>query len=180
MRLRTLVTLAILAVAMGGAYYAVEMRGREAREEAARAERRLVNFDPARVREIAIEKPDERIVVKAYGAGWRITAPVDEAADDSVVDGLLSFVRGLEKVRSLDGVRDLATVGLDRPTMTLGFGVEDGERLTLLLGGPNPARTGIYAAIAGAPAVFLAPARLGAELGKSPYLAELRDRTILA
>src|SRR5207249_5911827 len=61
----------------------------------------------------------------------------------------------------------------------LGLGLENGETLTLLLGGPNPVHTGVYAAIEGAPLVFLAPALLVAELGKTPYVEELRDKTIL-
>src|SRR5207244_3967345 len=136
------------------------------------------SFDPARVREITIDKPGERVVVRRTGGRWQIAAPVDEAADEAVVEGLLSFVRRLEKVRALDGLGDLRTVGLDPPAARVGLGLESGERLTLLLGGPNPVRTGIYAAVEGAPLVFLAPLVLGAELAKTPYARELRDRTI--
>ncbi len=171
--------LALVAVLVGGAYYWFDVRGREAREAAARVERRLVDFDPERVREITIDTGGEQVIVRAGAHGWRITAPVDERADLPVVEGLLSFIQGLDKVRSLDGLGDLAAVGLDRPAARLGLALDGGERLTLLVGGPNPARTGVYAAVEGVPAIFLAPSSLGAELAKRPYVDELRDRAIL-
>ena len=177
--IRPILVLAMLAGLLGGGYYAIDVRGRAARQQAAVAERRVVNFEPARVRQITIDKPAERVVLRGEGDRWRILAPVDAAADERAVEGLLSFVGRLEKVRSLDGLSELRTVGLDTPAMKLGLSLDTGETLTLLLGGPNPARTGIYAAIEGAPLVFLAPSRLGAELAKTPYVDELRVKTIL-
>ncbi len=178
-RVRSLLILAVLAALLGGAYYVFEVRGREARQQALLALRRVLSFDPAQVREITIEKPAERVVVRGLGDRWRIVAPVDEAADETVVEGLLSFVRRLEKVRLLDGVSDLKAVGLDTPAARLALGLRSGETLTLLLGGPNPVHTGVYAVVEGAPLVFLAPTRLATELGKSPYVEELRDKSIL-
>jgi uncharacterized protein DUF4340 len=179
MRARSLLVLAVLTAVLGGAYYRWDVAGREAREQALGAERRVMNFDPAQVREVTIEKTGERVVVRGEGDRWRIVAPVDELADETVIDGLLSFVRSLEKVRSLQGLSELRTVGLDAPTARLTLGLAGGERLALIVGGPNPVRTGVYAAVEGAPLVFLAPTRLAAELGKTPYVDELRDKAIL-
>jgi hypothetical protein len=178
-RARSLLVLGVLTALLGGAYYRWDVAGREAREQALAAERRVMNFDPAQVREITIEKTGERVVVQGEGDRWRIVAPVNEPADETVIDGLLSFVRALEKVRSLQGLSELQTVGLDAPAARLTLGLAGGERLALIVGGPNPVRTGVYAAVEGAPLVFLAPARLGAELGKTPYVDELRDKVIL-
>ncbi len=180
MRLRTTIVLAVLTALLGGAYYLVEVRGREARQRGLLVERRVMSFDAARVREITIDKPGERVVLSREESRWRIVAPVDEPADETVVEGLLSFVGRLEKVRSLDAFSDLGTVGLDAPAVKLVLGLENGETLSLLLGGPNPVRTGVYASVEGAPLVFLAPTRLAAELGKTPYVEELRDKTILS
>jgi Domain of unknown function (DUF4340) len=178
-RARGLLVLAALTALLGGAYYRWDVAGREAREQALRAERRVMNFDPAQVREVTIEKTGERVVVRGEGDRWRIVAPVDEPADETVIDGLLSYVRSLEKVRSLQGLSELRTVGLDAPTARLTLGLAGGEHLTLIVGRPNPVRTGVYAAVEGAPLVFLAPTRLAAELGKTPYVEELRDKAIL-
>jgi hypothetical protein len=177
--IRAIAALAVAAALLGGGYYLIDVRGRAAREQALRVERRVVYFDPARVRQIAIDKPGERVALRGGGGAWRIVSPIEELADPQVVEGLLSFVGRLEKVRSLDGVSDLAAVGLDRPAATLALTADDGETLTLLLGGPNPVKTGVYAVVQGAPLVFLAPARLADELGKTPYVDELRDRAIL-
>lgn len=178
-RIRTILILAALLLLLGGGYYLFEVRGREARERAQAAERRVVNFDPAEVREITLDKRGERVLARIENGRWRIVAPVEAAADEATVEGLLAFVRRLEKVHTLDGLSDLAAVGLDVPEARLGLGLAGGETLTLLLGGPNPARTGIYAAVEGAPLVFLAPTRLGTELAKTPYVDQLRDRSIL-
>jgi hypothetical protein len=180
MRVRATLALAVLAALLGGTYYVYEVRGRGARDEALRAERRLMSFDPARVRQISVESREERIVLRGEGDRWRIVAPVDEAADERVVEGLLAFVRQLEKVRALDGFHEWRAVGLDTPVVKLGLTLDTGETLTLRLGGENPVRTGVYAAVEGAPLVFLAPKRLAAELQKTPYLEQLRDKTILA
>jgi Domain of unknown function (DUF4340) len=178
-RLRTIIVLSALAALLGGGYYLFDVRGGAEREQARLAERRVVSFDPARVREITIEKPGERIVVRRDGSRWGILNPAAEGADEAVVEGLLDFIRRLEKVRSLDGISDLRAVGLETPAVRLILGLDSGETLTLALGGPNPVRTGVYAAVEGAPLVFLAPARLATELGKTPYLDQLRDKTIL-
>lgn len=179
MRRWTLVLLVGLLGVLAAGYYVLDVRGRDARERQQAAERRVVDFDAAAVRELAIEKRGERVVARLEDGRWRIVAPVEDRADETTVQGLLAFVRQLEKVRTLDGLSDLATVGLDAPETRLTLGLKTGEALTLLLGGPNPARTGIYAAVEGVPVVFLAPSRLATELAKSPYVNELRDRTIL-
>ena len=179
MRVRTTVVLVVLALAAGGLWFASE-RSRLAREVADAAERRIVSFDPAAVREIVVEKAGERVVVRADGRGWRIVAPEDAPADGPTVEGLLAFVRRLEKVRTLDGDGDLAEFGLAAPPLRLGVVLAGGQRLNVLLGNPNPALTGVYAKLADAPVVFLAPIELARELARSPYVEEIRDRTLFA
>jgi hypothetical protein len=180
MRVTGTIVLGAVALLLAGGYYVLEVRGREAREAARAAERRLVQFDPAGVREIEIDTRAERVLVRAGAGGWRLVAPAEGPADGPTVEGLLDFVRRLEKVRTLEGAADLAGLGLDAPAARLRLTLGGGETLALRLGGPNPARTGIYAMVEGTALVFLAPARLGTELAKTPYADELRDRTILA
>jgi hypothetical protein len=73
-----------------------------------------------------------------------------------------------------------AEFGLAEPVVRVRLGLADGRTLGLRLGSPNPAGTGVYAAVDGMAAVFLAPLDLARELSRSPYVAELRDRTLLA
>jgi hypothetical protein len=171
--------LLIFAVLAGGAYWFLEVRGREARETARLAERAVVDFDPETVREVTVETRAERVVVRAESGRWRIVAPEAAAADGPTIEGLLAFVRRLAKVRTLDGAADLGEFGLDDPTTRLSLGLRDGRRLTLLLADGNPMATGVYAKLDGAPLVFLAPRELAQELAKRPYLEQLRDKTIL-
>jgi hypothetical protein len=180
MRRRTTLVLLVLVLLAGSSYYVLDVRGRETREAARLAEQRVLDFDPGTVTEITVDKRGERVVVRAEQGRWRIVSPEAGAADATTVDGLLAFVRRLEKVRTLDGADDLGELGLVDPAVRLGLGLRDGQRLTLLLAGPNPAGTGVYAKLDGAPLIFLAPAELARELAKTPYLEQLRDKRILA
>ena len=179
MRGRATITLLALAVLAGVGYWVLEVRGRDAREAARRAEQAVVHFDPEAVREVVVETRGERVVVRGEAGRWRIAAPEETAADGPTVEGLLAFVGRLTKVRALDGPADLHELGLDDPAARLTLGLRDGRRLTLSLAGANPTATGVYAKLDGTPLVFLAPRELAQELGKRPYLEQLRDRTIL-
>lgn len=170
--------LALLALVAVGTWLVSE-RARLAHEAAEAAERRVVSFDPEAVREIVVEKPGERVVARLDSGRWRLTAPDEMLADGPTIQGLLAFVRRVEKVRVLGTVGDLREYGLDAPRVRLRLVARDGQALSLALAGPNPTRTGIYASVDDAPVVFLAPGELATELGKSPYIEQLRDRAIL-
>jgi hypothetical protein len=179
MPLRTTLVLAVLGALLGSGYYVYEIRGRAARDAASAAEHRVLEFDPAAVREVTIVKRGERVVVRADGARWQITEPEPGVADAQTVQGLLAFVHRLEKVRALDGAMPaLATYGLAEPAVRLRFRLRDGAPLTLRLGDPNPAATGVYAHVDGAAGIFLAPIALARELSKTPYVDEIRDKTV--
>ncbi len=180
MRARATVVLLVLAVLAAGGYWLVEVRGRAAREAARHAEEAVVRFDPDAVREVSVETGGERVVVRGTAGRWRIVLPEDTAADAATVEGLLAFVRRLTKVRAVEGAGDVREFGLDAPASRLTLVLRDDRRLTLLLAGDNPALTGVYAKLEDAPLIFLAPRELARELGKRPYLEQLRDRTILA
>jgi hypothetical protein len=57
---------------------------------------------------------------------WRIVAPEEGPADGPTVDGLLAFVRRLEKERVLEGAADLSTYGLDDPPVRLRLELDGG------------------------------------------------------
>src|SRR5581483_146464 len=136
---------ALAAVALTYVLYE-EYRYRPA-EAVREAERRVVDFDPAAVREITIETPGERVVVRATPAGWRLIDPAAGSADGRAVEGLLAFVRRLEKVRSVGTPADLRAYGLAEPRVRLALVLDTGAALTLRLGDSNPAGTGVYAAL---------------------------------
>ena len=180
MRVRATVVLLVLAVLAAGGYWWLEIRDRAAREAARRAEQAVVQFDPEMVREVIVETGGERVVVRGEPGHWRVVAPEDTTADAATVEGLLAFVGRLTKVRAVEGAGDAREFGLDTPASRLTLAFRDGRRLTLLLAGDNPAATGVYAKLDDAPLIFLAPRELARELGKRPYVEQLRDKTILA
>ncbi len=179
MRFRTTLILAV-AVLLGAGYYAYDARESTRREAAEQAERRVVAFAPEDVREVAVDKPGERVLLRGDGGRWRIAVPEDAAADAPTVEGLLAFIRRLDKIRTVGRVAaDLGDFGLAPPAARLTLGLRDGRRLTLLVGRPNPESTGVYAKLEGGTLLFLAPFELGKELARTPYVDEVRDRRIL-
>lgn len=181
LRTRTTLILAGIALVLGAWYYEFEVRGLAAREATRAAERRVLDFETEKVRGITIEKPGERLVVRGEAGRWHVVAPERAAADAATIEGLLAFLRRLERVRTLDGMAgNLREFGLDAPAIRLLLDFQNGDVGVLVLGGRNPAGTGVYARVEGSPTIFLAPERLAIELAKSPYLDEVRARTLLA
>ncbi len=169
--------LAILA-GLAAFYYFYEVKGREAKEW----ERRVLAFEEERVEEIVVAKKGDRAVVRRQGQHWQLVEPVQALGDPKAVEGLLYYLRHLRKERELGREAGALTeFGLDNPFASLSLKLRGRPgRLTLHLGERSRLGEWVYARYEGAPTVFLAPARLREELGKTPYAYELRDKTLLA
>lgn len=76
--------------------------------------------------------------VRDKGAKWQITAPKRVRTDDSVVNGLLTTIMGLEKQKARDLGRDLAKYGLDKPDTVITL-TQNGQEYALLLGSTGAA-----------------------------------------
>ena len=65
-------------------------------------EKRILNFDRASVRRIAVSWPGARVVIERSDAGWQMVAPVRAAADEDTVERLLSSLSVLRAAAFVD------------------------------------------------------------------------------
>lgn len=91
-------------------------------------DKRVLDFDRDAVDKISLSWPDGGVELRRAGEGWRVQAPVDDEADLSTVDRLLSDLAFMRA----EGFEDLPQpddhTGLDRPALVvelrLGVGME--------------------------------------------------------
>jgi len=172
---RRIVVLLVAVLALGGYlyFYEVPQAKREAQKE------KLVAVDKDAISGIDLVYPDREIALAKGDKGWRLTKPVDAAADDTAVTSLLGSLAGAEVQKTIDELpADLGPFGLDKPTVTV--------RLTLKSGEVPPIAVGKNTAIGGKTyvrkddekKVYLITSSLGFALNKQAK--DLRDKQLLA
>jgi hypothetical protein len=95
---------------------------------------RVLDFDRARVKGIALASPDGQIVLARADEGWRIAQPVDAKADADAVEGLLSDLQYLRADEFVDAPAPDAQLGLAAPWLAAELTPESGEPLRLAVG----------------------------------------------
>jgi hypothetical protein len=168
----------IVLVALASFVYFYEIRGREAREEAERVEGLLLDFDADEVASLDLETEEGSIELAREDDRWRILQPYALDADDAAVNSLLSQLESASQERLVvEEAEDLAPFGLDAPPVKVGLVLEDGERLSLKVGGGTPVGYNVYVMRDDEPGVYMTPAALKDNLDKS--LFDLRNKNVL-
>src|SRR5512147_2333375 len=98
MRLRNTLILALLLLGLGAYLYFVESK--QIAEEAKKT--KLVDFNPDDVTALTLTYPDREIVLEKSDGVWRLTKPVQTAADDITVKNLLRAIADAEVKKTLD------------------------------------------------------------------------------
>lgn len=154
---RTTWVLAAIALAMLVFIVVVEQHSLSTGELESRRGQVLDRFVRARVTELTLVRGDETIahLVRDEGAeetldtfdvgSWRVTEPVEGAADSDAVDALLQACEVASARRTLERVSasDRAQFGLAEPRFTLTFRVAD-EVHTLRVGGDDSTVDGTF------------------------------------
>jgi len=78
-------------------------------------DRRILEFDEAKVQRLTVSWPEARVVLERTDAGWRMTEPVDSPADADTIDGLLSSLSFLRAADFVDAPGSDAEMGFDPP-----------------------------------------------------------------
>jgi len=150
------------------------------RELADLRERKVLRFDRSSIAAIEVGWPDGEVALERVpdGAGWRITRPIEEPADDTTVDQLLSNLSYLRADDFVDEPADDETLGLDEPALRVRLATgpdADGEDASFRLevgaerDGKRPVRSG-------EPSLYLVPAQ---RLGDFPRsLGAYRDKEL--
>jgi hypothetical protein len=101
---------------------------------------RVLDFDRAQVKGIALQSADGHVVLERGEGGWRIAAPVEAKADADAVEGLLSDLQYLRADEFVDAPADDAKLGLASPWLAVELTPESGEPIRLGVGGKHEDR----------------------------------------
>ncbi len=86
----------------------------------------------------------ERVRAVRQENGWRLTAPIEAAAQAGSVEAAVSQVTALSVVTRVEGLNP-AEAGLESPTYTLTVEFSNGQTLTAWIGDVTPIGNGYYA-----------------------------------
>ncbi len=198
MKPRTVLVLALVVAALAAFLWFVE-RDLPSSEELAERARKVLPVEADEVRALAVEWDGRAVRLErapAPGAGgggdagddgeddapsgeWRLTEPLRARADRAAVDGLLTALTGLDKIRTLEDAdpAELTRLGLEPPRGRVTLVTGEGER-TLLVGAEVPASENVLVSLAGAPEVWVTPRSFTARLDKEP--GDWRSKEVLA
>ena len=183
MRWRSLGLLGLLLALVVVAYYALERKDAPSGSDA----NRLFHAEEKDVEAISITRGDTLIVLKREGdlsagqaGGWRLTEPVQAAADSTEVASLLHTLLDTKEERRIEEApANPADYGLEHPSIHLRLTLKGGKTLpALLLGDLNPNGRSVYTRRADQPAVFLVTVMVRLRTDKKPD--DFRDKTLLA
>ncbi|HEY3122082.1 MAG TPA: DUF4340 domain-containing protein, partial [Vicinamibacteria bacterium] len=174
---KTYLAVAVLA-GLGSYIYFVESKEEEKPEK---PKEKVFQLDSAKdkVKEVTLAPGGEEIRLVKEGQGWRMTAPVNVAADPTEADALVTSLQGLELDEVVaESPSSLAEYGLDKPKNTVSVQVQGASGpLKLLVGDKTPDGNSLYAKVPSRPRVFTIPSYVEASFSKKPF--DLRDRSVL-
>lgn len=177
-----LLVAAIVLAALSGVLYWSNHRktAKSAVSSAAEASPKVLEIKPADVIGIKISKKgaEDLALSKNASRQWQITAPKPLPADQDAVSSLLSTLSPLNSERLVEEKAvDLSLYGLAKPAAEISITEKDKKSENLLLGDDTPAGSGVYAAVAGSPRVFIIASYNKSSLDKTSN--DLRDKRLL-
>jgi len=174
MRLRNTLILALLLVGLGAYLYFVESKqiAQEAKKE------KLVDLNADDVSAITLTYPDREIVLTKTDAGWRLSKPVDAAADDITVKNLIRAITDAEVKKTIDEPpQDLAQFGLTQPAATIAITAKGQALPALKVGKTTAVSFSTYVQRADQPKIYLTGSAF--HTGMDKQVKDLRDKKIV-
>jgi len=96
--MKTLIYFIILA-ALGSYVYFYEIKGGEERDKIAELEEQLFYFEKDSVVAIEIRSIFSQFKFSKTDDGWKINKPVETGGDKNTIDGLITTLHNLKKIR---------------------------------------------------------------------------------
>lgn len=174
MRLRSTLLLAIVFAAIGGYVYFVEF------DKAAQEEKKKTLFDVSAddISEITLTYSDHEIALTKTDGAWNLTRPVQSKADETAAKNLARAIAECEFKKTLDDAgADLATYGLQSPTVTVKVVAKGKELPQVKVGKNTPIGYNTYVQLSDSPKILLAAAAF--EAGMKKEVNDLRDKQIV-
>lgn len=144
-------------------------------------QKNLVSLDPAMVTRLVVRRArmtPGTLEFARTGDTWRLTKPIDAAADRYAVEGVLNDVKSLKGSEALEEAQAFSRYKLDQPGFTVVVYTGSGSGDTVYLSKPNPGKDEAYASSSRLPFTFRLPgAWVLQNLGKG--LDDYRERVLL-
>ncbi|MBA3831907.1 MAG: DUF4340 domain-containing protein [Chthoniobacterales bacterium] len=181
MRLRTTLLLLILAVALGvwiKYFESTKPNTAETKRQAGN----VISLDREKLEGIVIQNGDERIELHRQNGKWRLTAPVQDQADATAVDNLISDLETWQKFAIIPGKGDpkvdkasLAEFGVIQPKLRLKLLMPDAPP-EIRFGKEAALQSQMYVRLGEAKDVFIAGQTVRNDIAKKPD--DFRDRKL--
>lgn len=174
MRFRSTLLLALILAALGAYLYFVE------REDVAEEEKKqtLLVLDADQVTGVRLTYGDRELVLAKQDGRWRLTAPVDAAADAIVVANLLRAITDAEVQKTIDDPpENLVPFGLAPPFVTITLTASGAEVPPIKVGKNAAVSAATYVQRADQPTVYLTGSGFRTGVDKQPK--DLRDKTVV-
>ncbi len=184
MRLRNTLLLAIVLIILGAYVYFFEFQ-KGSKEKT----QRLLNFKEEEAESIILNYPQQEIrLQKEPLRRWKITHPLEMAADESTIRGILAALSTNEVKRTVEekpSAADLKNYGLDNPEVKVTLSLRNGIALPpIFVGGRTPLGNSVYVRRGAEAGVLLTDASLRSNLERklndfrSKKILELRDEAV--
>lgn len=184
MRLRNTLLLAIVFILLGAYVYLFEFqKGPKEKTQ------RLLNFKEEEAESLILNYPQQEIRLQKEPSGrWKITRPLETAADESTIGTILAALSTNEVKRTFEekpSAEDLKNYGLDKPQVKVTLSLRNGIALPpILVGGKTPLGNSVYVRRGAEAGVLLTDASLRSNLERklndfrSKKILELRDEAV--
>lgn len=181
MRVRGLLAGAVVLAALAvGLYFSNKQKAAEAAKPPSDTAPKILSLTEGDITKIALKKKgsDETVLEKSNAGKWQLTAPKQDRADQDAAGQLASAAATVNSDRLIeDKASDLASYGLQAPSLEVDISTKNGKTSKLLFGDDTPTSSGTYAMLQGDARVFTVASYVKTGLDKS--LNDLRDKRLL-
>jgi hypothetical protein len=172
---RRLIPYLVIFLVLAGAYVGLHWRRewQAARDEEAK---KVFRFQEADISDLSLVRGKDEVRLVKQDKVWRLTAPLDTKADQTIVDSMLTTLARLRKERDLGVEKDLKPFGLDKPGLVVKFTAQ-GKPRQLSIGAKVPGDQNYYALQDQDP--HLLTISMGSKDSLDRQLLALRDKSLL-
>lgn len=172
----------VCAALLGGVYYFLQWRSQKAAKSSDVTFPSAFNVPASDITSITVTHPakpeDTAVHLTKDGGNWKVTQPVETAADSSIVDTSTDNLTSAKITQTEPYAADrLKAFGLDPAKVSVEFQTKSGAKHTLLIGEKVFDGSSVYAIVDGAKSVSVLPDSVLTSTDKS--VDDWRDHTVL-
>ena len=173
---RRLIPYVVIFLVLAGAYAGLRWRQEQqaARDEQAK---KVFHLQETDLSDLSLVRGKDEVRLVKKDQVWRLTAPLNTKADQTVVGSMLTTLARLRQERDLGAEKDLKPFGLDKPGLVVKFTAQ-GQPHQLAVGAKVPGDQNYYVLRDQDPHLLTISA--GSKDSLDRQLLALRDKTLLA